>query len=223
LGGAEAGATFDTYDVAFEQKFPTGTYIGLTAELLKSKVERTLGEFEFNPSPGEPATIGATPDRVHYQEKSLLFTVNQLLGDEWSLGALYRLSRADLWDSYPEVLPIVDTQDPSLSKGFRRNQHLDAILHELRFYGIYNHRSGFFGRFEALWYAQSNGGYAVELDENHFWQLNGFIGYRLPRRKAELAVGLLNLTDQDYRLNPLTLYNELPHTRTFVARLRINF
>jgi Tfp pilus assembly protein PilF len=223
IGGAKAGATFDTYAAAFEQKFSTGTYLGLTAELLKSEVERALGEFEFNPNPGEPAFVGATPDKINYQEKSLLLTVNQLLGDAWSLGALYRLSRADLWESYPEVLPVVDAQDPALLKGFRRNQHLDAILHELLLYGIYNHPSGFFGRFEAVWYSQSNGGYAVELAGDNFWQLNGFIGYRFPRRKAELEIGLLNLTDQDYRLNPLNLYNELPRNRTFVARLRLSF
>jgi hypothetical protein len=36
-------------------------------------------------------------------------------------------------------------------------------------------------------------------------------------------VGVLNITDQDYRLNPLTLYNELPRERTFVASLKFFF
>lgn len=44
-------------------------------------------------------------------------------------------------------------------------------------------------------------------------------------RLAELqfSVGLLNITDQDYRLNPLNLRSELPRERTFVARLRFDF
>ena len=56
-----------------------------------------------------------------------------------------------------------------------------------------------------------------------FWQLNAFVGYRFPRRYAELSVGVLNLTDRDYRLNPLTLYAELPRERTAVVTLKINF
>ena len=50
-----------------------------------------------------------------------------------------------------------------------------------------------------------------------------FAGYRFPRRKAELTLGVLNLTDQDYRLNPLTLYDELPRGRTFMSQLRFSF
>jgi len=36
-------------------------------------------------------------------------------------------------------------------------------------------------------------------------------------------VGVLNLTDQDYRLNPLNLYPDLPRSRTFAASLQFNF
>jgi len=34
---------------------------------------------------------------------------------------------------------------------------------------------------------------------------------------------LLNITDQDYRLNPLNITPELPRTRTLVASLKFNF
>ena len=36
-------------------------------------------------------------------------------------------------------------------------------------------------------------------------------------------LGILNLTDQDYHLNPLTVYAELPRERTFVARVNFQF
>ena len=49
------------------------------------------------------------------------------------------------------------------------------------------------------------------------------IGYRLPGRRAELSVGVLNLNDRDYRLEPLTLYQELPHRRTAVMSFRFYF
>jgi hypothetical protein len=39
---------------------------------------------------------------------------------------------------------------------------------------------------------------------------------------VDFQVGVLNLTGQDYKLNPLNLYNELPHARTFVTRLQFN-
>ena len=40
---------------------------------------------------------------------------------------------------------------------------------------------------------------------------------------SKVSVGIINLTDQDYRLDPLTLYNELLRERTFVARLKLFF
>jgi outer membrane receptor protein involved in Fe transport len=86
-----------------------------------------------------------------------------------------------------------------------------------------NHPSGFFGRFEALWYHQQNSGYATPLPGDDFVQLNLMVGYRLRRQYGEISVGVLNLTDTDYNLNPLNAYAELPRERVFVARLKINF
>jgi hypothetical protein len=34
---------------------------------------------------------------------------------------------------------------------------------------------------------------------------------------------LLNLTDQDYKLNPLNLYDDLPRSRTLAVRLQLSF
>ena len=56
-----------------------------------------------------------------------------------------------------------------------------------------------------------------------FWQFNAFAGYRFLHRKAEVTLGLLNITDQNYNLNPLNLYNELPRSRTLALRLQLNF
>ncbi len=221
IGGAEAGARFETFNASVEQKFPTGTYLALTAEWLHSEVDRNIGVFEFNFSGF--ATPGTTPDHLDYKQKSLLFTFNQLLGREWSLGVRYRVSKADLYDTWLEVLPIVDTEDPTLLKGFSREQHLEAILHEVNLLLLYNHPCGFFAQAEALWYGQSNEAFAFENAGDHFWQFNLVAGYRFPRRKAEISVGLLNVTDQDYRLNPLTYYQDLPRDRTLAARLRFNF
>src|SRR6185369_5527912 len=133
----------------------------------------------------------------------------------------YRLSNADLTDSFVEVIPGLPPEN--LIPPFRPTQHLTATLHQVDLYTVYNHRSGFFAQFQAVWDRQSNQGYDPDIPGDDFWQFNVFAGYRFLRRKAELTLGVLNLTDQDYRLNPLTLYNELSRERTFVARLRFNF
>jgi len=107
--------------------------------------------------------------------------------------------------------------------GFVPTQELEGILHQLDLSVLYNHPSGIFGAFEALWYGQSNEGYDPKLPGDSFWQLNVFAGYRFLRRKAEVTLGLLNISDQDYHLNPLNVYNELPRERTLAVRLRLNF
>jgi hypothetical protein len=56
-----------------------------------------------------------------------------------------------------------------------------------------------------------------------FWQLNAQVGYRFYRNQCELSCGVLNIADQDYRLNPLNPYVELPRDRTFVVRCKLNF
>jgi hypothetical protein len=90
-------------------------------------------------------------------------------------------------------------------------------------YALFNHPCGFFSKVEAVWSAQSNAGYAVDMPGDDFMQVNAFAGYRLPRRLAEFQVGVLNIGDRDYKLNPLNLYSELPRERTFVAEVKFNF
>jgi len=74
---------------------------------------------------------------------------------------------------------------------------------------------------ESVWSAQSNDGYSVALAGDDFWQFNVFVGYRFPRRMAQIQVGLLNIGDRDYKLNPLNLYSDLPRSRTIFAGLKL--
>jgi hypothetical protein len=52
---------------------------------------------------------------------------------------------------------------------------------------------------------------------------NIFVGYRFRRQYAELSFGVMNLTGTDYRLNPLSVYSELPRERVFAGGIRFNF
>ena len=217
VAGGNSGARFETYGVTVEQKFDTGTYWGITGEILNSEVRRTRGAFDIYPEVLLYGVESGLREHLDYTEQALLFTFNQLLGEEWALGARYRLSDVDYRDDFGELsatTPVID---------FLPKQKLESMLHELNLYTIYNHGSGFFAQFEALWRSQSNHGYVPEAPGDDFWQLNVFAGFRLPRRKAEILVGLLNLTDQDYRLSPLNLHNELPRERTLMVRLQLSF
>ena len=75
----------------------------------------------------------------------------------------------------------------------------------------------------SIWSQQSNEGYSPDLTGDDFWQHNIFLGYRFLQRRAEARVGILNIADQEYQLNPLTLYNELPRERTLTLSLKLFF
>jgi len=102
-------------------------------------------------------------------------------------------------------------------------EEMSAVLHQVNLFAIYQHACGFFAGWGSIWSGQSNSGYANPLPDESFWQHNIYAGYRFWRRRGQVQVGLLNLADADYRLNPLTLYNELPRSRTFQASFRFQF
>jgi len=98
-----------------------------------------------------------------------------------------------------------------------------ATLHQGQIFALYNHPCGFFGSIEGYWARQSNVGYTPDIPGDDIWQLNVYVGYRLRRNFGDITIGFLNLTDQDYKLNPLNYYNELPRNRTLLVRARLNF
>ena len=215
--GANAGAKFETYGLSLEQKFQTETYLGITGEILNSKFDRTVGAFDYFVDLEDFPHPAGLRQHLDYREPSLTATANQLVGNYWSFGARYRLSQAVLKDSYPQI----PTDLPSFAyNNFDPRQRQEAILNTVTLSGIFNHPSGFFAEGDADWYSQDNRG---SLPNEDFWQFNTFAGYRFPRRRATITLGVLNITDQNYKLNPLNIYNELPRGRTLLARFQINF
>lgn len=215
VGGAEAGAEFETFGLSIEQHFTTGTYLGVTAERLHSTVDRVVGVFVANRPEPLPGSVG---EHFDYTEKALVLTVDQLVGPHLSVGVRYRVSDADLGDRFPSISPSLP---PKQLNGFLPDKNTGATLQQLNLYAVFNHPSGLFAQVEGVFSAQSNRGYS--LPDTGFWQVNLYAGYRFLQRRAELTIGLLNLGDQDYQLNPLTLYNDLPRRRTLSLRLRLNF
>ena len=88
---------------------------------------------------------------------------------------------------------------------------------------LWNHSSGFFIGFQAAFHAQDNRKDSASLEDSAFWQINAAVGYRFFQRRAEIRLGLLNLTNQNYRLNPLNLHADLPRSRTFTAHFSFGF
>lgn len=217
VAGATMGASFETFGISLEQKLNTGTYLAVAGELLSSDVSRTVGTFDVLPDQLNYPIPAGLREQLDYQEKSLLFTVNQLVGQKWSFGARYRVSQAVLQDNF------VDVPDGLFFYNFQPRQNLQGVLHYVNLSAIFNHPCGFFAEGKSNWYDQQNSGYTSEEPGDDFWQFNVFAGYRWPRRKAEVTLGLLNVTDQDYRLNPINVYVELPRTRTLLVRFQLNF
>jgi len=216
VAGANAGATFTSYGVSLEQKFPTGTYAAVAGEILESTVKRQLGAFEF--VAGDGPFITTLPEQLDFREKSLSVSLHQLLGREWAFGAVYRLSYAELKDNYTQV-----SDDVAAGSGFPARRRLTGTLQTLNLHAIYQHRSGVFSQLRGAWTRQDNGGYEAARAGEDFWQWDWFAGYRFPRRQAEIVVGVLNLTGRDYHLSPLNLHVDTPRDTTFTAQFRFQF
>jgi hypothetical protein len=217
--GANSAEEFETLGLSLEHKFPWRLYAGISGDWLNSDISRTFGVFDRtnDPAPGYIFPSG-TREKIDFSERSLTLTLHQLAGECWVFGSLYRLSRAELDHEFPEI-----PETATFFGGFQPSQELRATLHQVRLFVLFNHPSGWFAQADSLWSSQSNHGYNPELPGDEFWQFNVQCGYRFARRRAEVRIGVLNLTDEDYRLNPLNLTSELPRERTFAASLRLAF
>jgi Tfp pilus assembly protein PilF len=213
LVGSVSAPAFETWGAALDWYFNTRTYIGLQADLLSSKVSQTIGVFDFNDFT-PPIVPSSTPQRLNYREQSAAVTVNQLLTDEWSLGAQYRFAHSSLDSIFPAIATFLPPP---------ANRSDEADLHRLSLNVLFNHPSGFYALAESQSFFQHNASSVTRLPGDSFQQLNFFAGYRFRQERAEITVGALNVTDQDYRLNPLSVYQELPRKRVFYARVRFRF
>ncbi|MCI0533959.1 MAG: TonB-dependent receptor [Verrucomicrobiales bacterium] len=195
LTAAICGQELETSGVGFEQRLATGTYFTIQAELLRSEASRDDAAFEWmfqDGGAGELAAGGLRQD-LDFTERSLSASIGQLVGRDLALSARYRLAKAELNTAYPEVSAAFPAQAGGQS----------SVLHQLELAARYHHPSGFFGHWESVWTCQSNHGDFAFLSGDNFWQHNFWLGWRFHQRDAELSVGLLNVTGQEYQLHPL--------------------
>ncbi len=258
--GSVAGSYYKLAGASFEQKLPTRTYLGVEYNVLQQDFDRTVGIFDDFAYATLP--LGTVPSSIAekniYREDVLTATINQLIGNEWSLAARYRYTHSKLQrqlagfdDSAASGFKI---DDEVLKRANRlrsvvaqARRHTEANFHEVSLLALYNHPSGLFLRGEANWYGQDNDSFVrravlplsgsvpqdklrpriktqnLGLAGDEFCQFNLLAGYRFCRNQCELTLGLLNVTGEDYRLDPLSPYLELPRDRTLFVRCRLTF
>ena len=216
VAGLVAGSEFETIGAGFDQALGRGSFFGVELEQLSSHGDREVGTFQSFAELYAPETANHTRETLDFREQNLSAYFGQLLGENFSVGARYRVSAAKLQEHFPQI--------PATAAGLgqvSRNER--ALLHQVSLTGNLHLPGGFFAQWESAWYRQDTDGASPALAAADFWQHNLTAGYRFPHRRAELQVGLLNLFDTDYRLNPLNLHADLARRRTFVASLRLNF
>jgi hypothetical protein len=195
----------------------------LSGEFLYSKLNDLAGTFVFYPDLTVTTNViyaSGLEQSMNYRERSLVFTVDQLLGRQWAVGARYRLSQANLDLNHPDINPAkLVNAEPA----FYLRQNLCSVLQTVNLHANWNHPSGLFSSLEANWYHQDNSGFLPAEPGDDFVQFNAYAGYRFWHRRAEMTVGLLNIADQNYQLEPLNLYNEMARSRTFLARFQLSF
>ena len=224
VGVGTDGATFDTFlSVSLEQKFDTGTYLALSGEILYSQSDHVMGGFVDNFDQvftnGFPTYTTGFGQTVDYRERNLVFTADQLLGKQWSVGQSTACLRPSPSLSYDNVI----LPRSRFTQSVQARQSLESVLETVSLHANWNHPSGLFSVLEANWYHQDNSGFLPAEPGDDFWQFNAFAGCRFWHRRAEVTVGLLNIANQNYQLEPLNLYNEMARGRTFTARLLVTF
>lgn len=205
--GSFAVPQLESAGVLLEHRLPTRTYLAVGADWLGSDATQVMGAFESRF--GQPLAPVEVASEFEYEERGLSASAQQLIGDCVSLGVRYRLSETQALQrsGIPELL----------------SSDLEATLHTLDGFALVNLPQGFFAEFTVLWRQQANAGYNPDLPGDNVTQFNLFAGYRFARRRCEIRLGVLNLTDEGYHLNPLSFYLELPRERMLYASLKLDF
>lgn len=217
-GSVEAPA-YRIAGLSAEGVLPTRTWWGVSFNVIEQKVSRTIGAFTGYSSsvfPIEPAYFASdTAENLDYLEESLAFTLNQLLADEFAIGAGYRVTRSELQTRFPELQALA---------GFDFTDR--AVLHEATVYGNWNSPKGFFAQVEARGYHQDlddDSARALTRSGDDFVHFNTWGGYRFNRNLCEVSAAVHNIGDTDYQLSALSPFGNIPRQRTFSLRLRVSF
>lgn len=210
LVGSVAGQRMETFALAWDQIYPTRTWTTVTLERWTSEAGRDLGGFVYGQN-GIEGVTGIRQD-LDFREHALALAVGQWAGRDLALTVRYRLAESVLEASHPGL--------PAL-EAYGRDER--SLLNQVSAAARYQHPVGFFGTWESVWTHQSNHRDAAWMEGDAFWRHDVWLGWRFLRRKAELAVGVLNLTGEDYRIHPLSEFSPGYRDRTVAVTGRFAF
>jgi len=213
LTGSLSGGRHETTGIALDWPFLPGSFFGVQAEWLQAEVSHQIGVFDFTIVP-ERFAATTTREKLNYDERSASAVLAHHFTTELTAGTRYRFTQSELDRRLSDVSPAVFSGAKT---------HEEADLHQLTLFLHQEYANGLYGNFQARWNHQSNDGYTPDRPVEDFWQFDVFVGWRFWRNRADATIGVINFTDEDYRLNPLTPHNDYSREREFVARLRFNF
>jgi len=213
LAGSISGARHETAGLALDWPFLPGSFFGVQAEWLRADVSHQIGVFDFTIVP-ERFAAATTREKLNYDERSISGVLAHHFTTELTAGIRYRFTQSELDRRLSEVSTAV-------YPGAKTSEEAD--LHQLTLFLKEEFADGLYCIFQARWNHQSNDGYTPARPVADFWQFDVFVGWRFWRNHVDATLGLINFTEEDYRLNPLTPYNDISRQREFVARLRFNF
>jgi hypothetical protein len=221
--GAVEAPVYKNIGVSLEGALLTRTWWNASFNVLTEDVDRDIGAFDLIAAPVFPHSLAILPsgtsERFDYCEAVYAVGINQLVGREFALNAGYRHTRAKLHRLSPQI-PVTLT-----ALADRRES---ATLHEVTLGANWNSPTGWFARGQADWYTQDveqtlGTQPAVDVPADRFWHLAAQAGFRFHHNRREISAGVLNLTDRNYQLSPLTYTREAPRERTFFVRCRVRF
>lgn len=213
--------TIDTFSLALTGKINDATFLSIDGGFSTFDGDRTLGQFEETIPNGQIANtdgdvIASKVDQnVDYDEINFSTRIDHLLNRRTSIGASFSWQYAQIDERLKSDLGINSTS-PYLDD-------TDAHLYIAALYGRFQHPTGFFAQTDLQYWYQENGSIDPDIDNESAPNLNLSFGYRLRKQKGEVRLSVLNLTDEEYELNPLSNYNLPPQERTFLIETRFNF
>ncbi len=217
LTGTIPAAKIETANFSVDGKLGPDTYFGMSFFRSDSDVERNRNAFEAAFFPFPPVNVNgfSFEENFDYEENQITLRLDHLLGDSWATGIRFKWNNAKINKTTPG-LPETITPFPIL-------QNLEADLINVSWNIRYQSPQGIFARGEYSYWRQDNRNYHPELPGDTFPMVNLELGFRLQSDRGEIFIGLLNATDEDYQINPLNNFNQLPRERTFIVSGRISF
>ena len=213
VAGSVEAPRYDLWGAGLDVNLGSETFITVEGRLMRESVNRWTGAVYLDQFSGQ-TWLAPFAEDLHYREESVSLTVNRILVERWFLEGGYQFARSTL-ELRQALVPDQPAKDRSVEE--------QSNLHVLRAGLAYRPRSGWFGQARVAWYIQDNQSTVTDRPGDDVPMVDLWLGWQFPLRRGEVAVGLLNLADQDYRLYPLNYYWEMPRERTFAARLKWNF